>query len=35
MTDRELGVYEAWEVFLASLTPAQVKRKLSESATVG
>ncbi|KAM0805758.1 hypothetical protein BDR22DRAFT_816643 [Usnea florida] len=35
MNDREVGVNEAWEEFIASLTPPQVKRKLSETATVG
>ena len=35
MTDREVGVHEAWEEFIASLTPPQLETKVSETATVG
>ena len=35
MTDREVGVHEAWEEVIASLTPPQVKTKVSETAIVG
>ena len=35
MADGEVGVHEAWEEFVSSLTSPQLKTKVTESATVG
>ena len=35
MADREVGVHEAWEEFVSSLTSPQLKTKVTETATVG
>lgn len=35
MTDREVGMHEAWEEFVTSLAPSQLKTKVTETATVG
>ena len=34
MTDREVGVHEAWDKFVKTLTPPQLRTKVTETATV-